>query len=176
MLEIGKCVHHQQRIFVPLFCYAEKGKKWRNRPEIDDIYGISKFWQFPRGFKKVESSDYIKYLILIGLNRRSEIGGSDENPRNFFTSFCFSQNDCSCRLFTSNLDMHSEMASSNVLEDIELYPHEPTDSLPTPTQSRRENFFRAIDAFKSREPTPPKHDGPTPGEGDTSPLNRSLKG
>jgi amino acid permease len=74
--------------------------------------------------------------------------------------------------------MHSEMASSNMLEDVELDPRETNDSQPIPTQSRRENFFfRAIDSFKSREqPTPSRHDGPTPVEGDTSPLNRSLKG
>src|SRR5271170_2950023 len=62
------------------------------------------------------------------------------------------------------------------LADIELYPHEL--STPEPTPKSRENFVvRFLHSFKPRQPsTSPLHDTAHPVEGDTSPLNRVLKG
>jgi len=70
------------------------------------------------------------------------------------------------------------MDSRPSLVDIELYPHELSKPEPEPTPKSRENFVVCfLHSFKPRQPfTSPLHDTAHPVEGDTSQLNRALKG
>jgi amino acid transporter len=70
------------------------------------------------------------------------------------------------------------MLTQNSFEDIELYPRERNDSSEIVPPGKDVNFaFRIFDSFKPRERTISfPDDNSNPVEGDTSPLNRSLKG
>jgi amino acid permease len=64
------------------------------------------------------------------------------------------------------------MASESIFEDIELYPREAAEPAgETPKDASTNIFTNFIQSFRPREVTPGDHL-----EGDTSPLNRALKG
>ena len=65
------------------------------------------------------------------------------------------------------------------MQDVELFPSPQSAPVVTPASSKTsENFVLGfIHSFRRRPPPPPPlNDGSNPAEGDTSPLNRSLKG
>jgi yeast amino acid transporter len=70
------------------------------------------------------------------------------------------------------------MLPQNGLDDIELYARETNGSPSNIPVKRKVNFFvRFLDSFKRREGAISSLDDTSnPVEGDTSPLNRSLKG
>ena len=81
--------------------------------------------------------------------------------------------------FTSYRTTRSTMSSLTALEDIELYPHGVTKDTATNFSSKTEVniLIRVLHSFKRRENKPSSLSNSSgPMEGDTSPLNRSLKG
>jgi len=70
------------------------------------------------------------------------------------------------------------MLPPNSFNDMELHPRETNGSPPTMPAKRKVNFVvRFFDSFKRREiAISSLDDTSNPVEGDTSPLNRSLKG